>query len=157
MLYPAWGCRRCEQRFCPPATYADGMKILVAAVAAGGLVLGLASCSSSEDEPMVGGMTECTTPILTEAMEGLIGEQEGVELMSVDQVDCADGWAVVSAVIGDGQMGAPGSYIFQAQGQFWVPYDKANVCGTYNPDEPDAYPSDAEIPQTLYLPGCLAG
>lgn len=133
------------------------MNRIVAAVAACGLVLGLASCSSGEEEPMVGGMTECTTPILTEAMDGLFADQEGVEVMSVDQVDCADGWAVVSAVIGDGQSGAPTSYVFQAQGQFWIPYDKANVCGTYNPDEPDAYPSDAEIPEALYLSGCLAG
>jgi hypothetical protein len=120
------------------------------------LAFGVTSCSS--DEPMVGGMTECTTPILTEALEGLISERgDDIEVMSVDDVSCSDGWAVVSAVVGDGQMGAPSSFIFQAQGQFWVPYDKANVCGTYNPDEPDAYPADAEVPEDLYVAGCLAG
>jgi hypothetical protein len=133
------------------------MKRVIAALAACGIVFGLTACSSSEEEPMVGGMTECTLPILTETMEALYAEQEDVTLMSVDSLDCADGWAVVGAVIGDGQMGAPTSFIFQAQGQFWVPYDKAKVCGTYNPEEPDAYPSDAEVPEALYLAGCLSG
>jgi len=134
------------------------MKRIAAAGAALGLVLSLSACSSSNDGEMVGGMTECTTPILTAELDKLIADRgEGVEVMSVDSVDCADGWAVVSAVIGDGQMGAPTSFIYQAQGQFWVPYDQDKVCGTYDPANPDAFPSDAEIPEALYAAGCLAG
>jgi hypothetical protein len=107
---------------------------------------------------MVGGMTECTTPILTEALEALIAERgDDVQVMSVDSLECADGWAVVSAVIGDGQMGAPTSFIYQQQGQFWVPYDKDRVCGTFDPANPEAYPSDAEVPEALFAAGCLAG
>lgn len=134
------------------------MKRIAAAGAALGLMLALSACSSSNDGEMVGGMTECTTPILTEALEALIAERgDDVQVMSVDSVDCADGWAVVSAVIGDGQMGAPRSFIYQAQGQFWVHYDEDRVCGTSDPANPDAYPSDAEIPEALYPAGCRAG
>ena len=134
------------------------MKPIVSVLVTIGLGLGLGACSSSNDGDMDGGMTECTTPILSAALETLIAERgDEVQVMSVDAVDCADGWAVVSAVIGDGQMGAPTSFIFQAQGQFWIPYDRDRVCGTFNPANPEAYPSDAEVPESLYLVGCLAG
>ena len=52
-------------------------------------------------------------------------------------------------------MGAPTSFVFQQEGQFWVVQDKAKVCGT-NPTTTTA-PADAAIPAALFLPGCAAG
>ena len=52
-------------------------------------------------------------------------------------------------------MGAPTSFVFEQQGQFWVVQDKAKVCGT-NPTTTTA-PADATIPPALFLSGCAAG
>ena len=69
-----------------------------------------------------------------------------------------DGWAVTGGVLANKanpDMGAPTSFVFEQEGQFWVVKDKAKVCGT-NPTTTTA-PADALIPATLFLPGCAAG
>ena len=52
-------------------------------------------------------------------------------------------------------MGAPTSFIFEQEGQFWIPKDKSAVCGT-NPTTTTP-PADAVIPAALFLAGCAAG
>ncbi|MGB6106448.1 MAG: hypothetical protein WBF86_01300, partial [Mycobacterium sp.] len=77
---------------------------------------------------------------------------------TVDDLSCADGWAVTAGVLADKDnpdMGAPTSFVFEQQGQFWVLQDKAEVCGT-DPITTTA-PADALIPAALFLPGCAAG
>jgi len=124
----------------------------------------LAACSSesndSSDEEMVGGMTECTDEIINaEAQSFIASESSGENEWYPDSVNCADGWAVASGINGAaGQSepdvtGAPANVIFQAEGQFWVPKDAMDVCGTM---DGDSYPSDAEIPEDLYF-ACLSG
>lgn len=128
--------------------------------ASAGLVLAsaLSACSvniggSSQASPsMVGGMTECTQDILEKATNDLAASL-GNTIASFDGLECADGWAVTSAVMGD----APQTFIFQAEGQFWVPQDKVKVCGTYDSASPDTVPADATIPSALYTSGCLTG
>ena len=118
----------------------------------------LAACSSSSDSTeAVGGMTECTMDALkTPAADAAtaLGAENTYEL---DGVDCSDGWAVTSGVLSEAgsDMGAPTSFIFQAEGQFWIPKTQAAVCGTPNADDPTAVPEDAEIPSALYEAGCL--
>ena len=118
----------------------------------------LTACSSSSggsseaSASMVGGMTECTQAILEKATNDYAAST-GNSLASFEGLECADGWAVASVVIGD----APQSVIFQAEGQFWIPQDKAKVCGTYDAAAPDTVPEDATIPTDLYPSGCLAG
>lgn len=141
------------------------MRRSLAITSASFLAVGLlAGCSSSDDSSsegeMVGGMTECTDEIINTEAEKYIEEMsDGENAWSPDSVQCADGWAVASGLNGpvdapeDGPQGAPMNIIFQAEGQFWVPKDAADVCGT--PDG-DAYPSDAEIPEALYS-ACLSG
>ncbi len=107
---------------------------------------------------MVGGMTECTKEAL--AAPALAAAQAlGPEnLYTVDQLHCANGWAVTAGILSsksNPSMGAPTSFIFEQEGQFWVPKDKAKVCGT-NPVTTTP-PADAEIPAALFLPGCAAG
>ena len=113
----------------------------------------LAGCGGSDDE-MVGGMTECTLEIVGDAAEEYAATLgDGANNYEIENLECADGWAVTTGVLGDGSgQGAPTSIIFEAGGQFWVPRTQADACGTY--DE-GTYPSDASIPESLYEIGCL--
>jgi len=140
-----------------------GTLLLVTAVVAGAALSG---CSSSSDASSassatptaskVGGMTECTKAAILPTLEA--GLAKDVKVMSWDGLSCADGWAVVGATIGDGEHGAPTSFIFQAEGQFWIPKQQQDVCGTVdNSTNPPAYPVDALIPEALFTEGCLAG
>ena len=138
------------------------MRRSLALVAASIAVAGtLAACSSdSSDGEMVGGMTECTDEIINGEAEKVVDADSGGEnAWSPDSVQCADGWAVASGLIGpvdppaDGPQGAPTNLIFQQEGQFWIPKDPIDVCGTYTDG---SYPSDAEIPEALY-DACLSG
>jgi hypothetical protein len=89
-------------------------------------------------------------------------------------VACDNGWAVVTGILGGGAgeeaaetdaesnsegdsaapQGAPTSFIFEAEGQFWIPKAAADVCGTI---DGTTYPADAQIPEALFTAGCLAG
>jgi hypothetical protein len=130
---------------------------LSAALALAGL--GLAACSSSDsasETPMVGGMTECTKEAVQPAVdEAVLALGSSDNQMPIENLDCADGWAVASGTLGpkdapaDGPQGAPTSFIFEQEGQFWIPKDKAQVCGTSE--------ADSEVPAALYMSGCAAG
>ncbi|MBU6147937.1 MAG: hypothetical protein KGP10_07175 [Actinomycetales bacterium] len=130
----------------------------VAGLGLAGLLL--AACGGGGD-PMVGGMTECTEPVLSEAAIGYAESLSPDNTYTLDGLTCADGWAVTTGTLGpkdppaDGPQGAPTSLIFEAEGQFWIPKEQAAVCGTYNPDDPTAYPADAIVPEALYEIGCL--
>lgn len=107
---------------------------------------------------MVGGMTECTKEALADPALAAAQAMGPDNLYAVDQLNCADGWAVTSGILAskeNPQMGAPTSFVFQQEGQFWVVQDKAKVCGT-NPVTTTP-PADAAIPAALFLPGCAAG
>jgi hypothetical protein len=108
--------------------------------------------------PMVGGMTECTRAALAEPATGAAQSLGPDNVYTVEDLSCADGWAVTSGLLADKSnpnMGAPTSFVFEQQGQFWVLKDKAMVCGT-NPVTTTP-PADAEIPAELFLAGCAAG
>lgn len=113
---------------------------------------------STTDTPMVGGMTECTKAALAEPATQAAQALGADNVFTIDNLDCADGWAVTSGVLSgkdNPQMGAPRSFVFEQQGQFWVPKDKADVCGT----DPvtTTPPDDALIPAALFVAGCAAG
>lgn len=108
--------------------------------------------------PMVGGMTECTREALAEPASQAAQALGPDNLYTVEDLTCADGWAVTSGLLAskdNPQMGAPTSFVFEQQGQFWIPKDKAAVCGT-NPTTTTP-PADAVIPAALFLAGCAAG
>lgn len=132
---------------------------ILALVGAGALTVGLMTACSSDEGEMVGGMTECTNEIINAEAQKVVESEGADNEWYPDSVQCSDGWAIAFGTLGDaGQspedaMGAPTNIIFQAEGQFWIPKDQANVCGTY---EDGDYPSDAEIPEDLY-DACLSG
>ena len=123
----------------------------------------LAACSSSDDSSgegeKVGGMTECTDEIVNAEAQKYVESESADNEWYPDSVECSDGWAVAYGTLGeagqspDDAMGAPTNIIFQAEGQFWIPKQQADVCGTYDDGK---YPSDAEIPEDLY-DACLSG
>ena len=107
---------------------------------------------------MVGGMTECTKTALAEPATQAAQALGANNVYTVDELACADGWAVTSGLLAsteNPETGAPTSFVFEQEGQFWVPKDKAAVCGT-NPTTTTA-PADAVIPAELFLTGCAAG
>lgn len=117
----------------------------------------LAACSSDDsagEGEMVGGMTECTDEIINAEAEKVVDANSGGEnVWEPGSVQCADGWAAaygsnnIADAPADGPQGAPATLIFQQEGQFWIPKDAMDVCGTY---QDGTYPSDAEIPESLY-------
>lgn len=118
----------------------------------------LAACSSSDEPEAVGGMTECTMDALATPAQDAATALGADNVYTIDAVDCSDGWAVTGGILGsseDPETGAPTSFIFQAEGQFWIPKTQAQVCGTPNSDDMTAVPEDAEIPSALYEAGCL--
>lgn len=148
------------------------MKRLVAAT----LLLLAAGCAQHKDAPAtssssppttththstqaeVGGETRCTKEQLADAAAAAARAMGKDNVYTIDDLQCADGWAVTSGLLAstqNPQQGAPTSFVFQAEGQFWVVQDKAKVCGT-NPTTTTA-PADATIPASLFLSGCAAG
>lgn len=114
--------------------------------------------TSTSVPPVIGGMTTCTKAALVEPGAAAARALGPNNVYTVDDLHCADGWAVTSGLLAsrvDPTMGAPTSFVFQQEGQFWVVQDKAKVCGT-NPTTTTA-PADAAIPAALFLPGCAAG
>lgn len=115
----------------------------------------LAACSSSEsEEAQVGGMTECSESIINAEAEKVALEMGSDNQWYPDSVTCSNGWAVATGILGakdapaDGPQGAPTSFIFEQEGEFWVQKDGADVCGT--PPADGGYPDDATIPAPLY-------
>ena len=107
---------------------------------------------------LIGGMTVCTKEALAEPAAAAARALGPDNVYTVDDLHCADGWAVTSGLLAsraNPTMGAPTSFVFEQEGQFWVVQDKTKVCGT-NPTTTTA-PADAAIPAALFLPGCAAG
>ncbi len=106
----------------------------------------------------VGGMTNCTQENLGKAATGAAQALGADNLYTIDDLLCADGWAVTTGILAnrnDPDFGAPTSFIFEQEGQFWVLQDKGKVCGTM-PTTTTA-PVDATIPASLFISGCAAG
>ena len=59
---------------------------------------------------------------------------------------CADGWAVAFPDSGSGEMAVQVTVVLEAEGQFWIPKDRAKVCGKSA--------ADSEVPKSLYRDGC---
>jgi hypothetical protein len=102
------------------------MRIALLSASALVLVAGLAGCSSSEPEA-VGGMTGCTLDALAGPAQEAATALGADNVYTLDGVTCGAGWAVTNGILGpkdapaDGPQGAPTNFIFQAEGQFWIP------------------------------------
>ncbi|MFM8560734.1 MAG: hypothetical protein ACKOB9_01390 [Solirubrobacterales bacterium] len=97
-------------------------------------------------EPMVTtGMAKCTESEISKAVEQTGSQESGEAVLApgADSYKCADGWAVAFANVGTGQEQITTTLVFQAEGQFWVPQDRAKVC-----------PEPSEVPKAIYDLAC---
>ncbi|TDO12125.1 hypothetical protein EV580_3851 [Mycobacterium sp. BK086] len=140
---------------------------LVVAVALSGLVIaGLPACSSSESTatstaPVTSSSApaaDCTKTGLADAATAAVQAVAKENTYRIDDVKCADGWAVTGGLWSsttNPEMGAPTTLVFQQQGSQWLNQDRQKVCGTNASTTPA--PADAKIPAALYEFGCLTG
>ena len=149
----------------------SNMKFAALAGAVALAIAGLSACSSggtateataAAAASPIGGMTTCDKAGLDSSVQAAAVALGADNVFTIDTVECASGWAVVTGILGaadapaDGPQGAPTSFIFEAEGQFWIPKVAADVCGTPWPNTSgtDA-PADALIPADLYATACL--
>jgi len=101
---------------------------------------------------------DCTKTGLADAATKAVQAVAKENTYRIDDVKCADGWAVTGGLWSsttNPDMGAPTTLIFQQQGNQWLNQDKQKVCGTNASTTPA--PADAKIPAALYEFGCLTG
>lgn len=106
---------------------------LPALLAAGALTL--AACGGSSDggstttptEAGGGGVAECTTAALEKATEETAAAA-GITLENTQDYDCADGWAIVFGITKENNIEQTTAFVFEAEGQFWVPVSTADIC-----------------------------
>lgn len=132
------------------------------------LAIMLAGCASQSSDigrtgQTGGGITECTTVAVQPFVTAHVESSDPNNQMPISDLQCADGWAVAAGILGPkdapggGPQGAPTSIVLEAEGQFWIVKDKADVCGTVDPNAPESRPDNALIPTALYESACLAG
>jgi hypothetical protein len=100
----------------------------------------------------------CTKADFTDAAAAAVRAAGTNNVYRIDDVKCADGWAVTSglwASTANPDMGAPSTLVFRQHDGRWVGQDKQRVCGTHATTTPA--PVDAAIPAALYELGCLTG
>lgn len=100
--------------------------------------------------PVVGGMVKCTQNEFANTIEG--GLSAGTKLDSIESFACADGWAYAIAEVGS--PATVSTYVFEAEGQFWIPKDRAKVCGTISPSAPATRPADSQVPAAIWKTAC---
>jgi hypothetical protein len=59
---------------------------------------------------------------------------------------CAGGWAVAFPEAGPQAEAITVTVVLEAEGQFWIPKNRAEVCGSG--------PGDSEVPKSLYRDAC---
>ncbi|MCV7020444.1 hypothetical protein [Mycolicibacterium aichiense] len=128
-------------------------------------IIGLSGCSSS-GSPAPSGTTStrtaaaagCDKAAFADAATAAVHAVSKDNIYRIDNVACADGWAVTSGLwssTANPDMGAPSTLVFAQHGGQWVSQDKQKVCGTNASTTPA--PADATIPAALYQLGCLTG
>ena len=134
--------------------------LVVALLAAGALVAGCGSSSdtasdttakaetatsSTSTDQKVGGTATCDAAAIEKAAQDSPGyENQKVVLEDSSSFECADGWAYAFINAGTGDEAVTGTVVFEAEGQFWIPKDRATVCKA---------PGD-QVPAAIYQPAC---
>jgi hypothetical protein len=134
--------------------------LVVALLAAGALVAGCGSSSdtasdttakaetatsSTSTDQKVGGTATCDAAAIEKAAQDSPGyENQKVVLEDSSSFECADGWAYAFINAGTGDEAVTGTVVFEAEGQFWIPKDRATVCKA---------PGD-QVPAAIYEPAC---
>lgn len=135
--------------------------LAVALLAAGALVAGCGSSSDTASDTTakadtatavdtstgqkVGGTATCDAASIEKAAQDSPGfENQKITLEDSSSFKCADGWAYAFINAGTGDEAITATVVFEAEGQFWIPKDRAKVCKA---------PGD-QVPAAIYQPAC---
>lgn len=108
-----------------------------------------AATNSNGSEAMVTGSAKCDQASLQEAVESWAKANGGGKATLPDasgSYRCADGWAVAFPNVGSGEAEVTVTAVFEAEGQFWIPKDRTQVCGKNA--------AQSEVPASLYKAAC---
>ena len=136
------------------------MKILIASLTTLASAAILFGCSSDDDsastsnatnggEAIVTGSAKCDQASMAEAVASWSKANGGGKAsLPADPVSyrCADGWAVAFPNVGSGEAEVTITAVFEAEGQFWIPKNREQVCGKN--------PAQSEVPSSLYKDAC---
>lgn len=105
----------------------------------------LAGCSSgSGDSTAEASTAECTVEVL----QPIVNDQADIlgrgNVMPIDDLQCADGWAVATGTLQP--KNEPATFIFEGQGSQWVWQEPAVACGKTA--------DSSAIPASLFAVGC---
>ena len=133
--------------------------LITGAVFAATLMIAAYGCSDSSEEQsasggggkaIVTGSAKCDRASMEEAVvvwSKSFGEGEKATLPDTEgSYRCADGWAVTFPDIGPSDTAVTVTAVFEAEGQFWIPKDRAEVCGKNA--------QDSAVPASLYRDAC---
>lgn len=110
---------------------------------------GSGSNSTTGETGIVTGSANCDQASLAKAVADwgkANGGQKATLPSSPKSYKCADGWAVAFPNVGSGEGEVTVTAVFEAEGQFWIPKDRSQVCGK------NAAQSD--VPKSLYKDAC---
>ncbi len=100
-------------------------KIFVSLAGASALALTLAACGGSgDDTPDGGGAAVCDDATMENLAEGAAGDS----FTSFNGYECADGYALVTAITTDNDVEQTQVYLFQAEGSNWALQQRDAVC-----------------------------
>ncbi len=125
-----------------------------------GAPTGATPTTPAASSSLVGGMTTCDAAALAEpAAAAVAADSPDMKLGEFYEVECADGWAaaIVDVLSTDPAASGDGfaiTLVFQAEGQFWIPKDRTEVCGTPSTTDPAARPDDAQVPAQIWPTAC---
>ena len=132
--------------------------LIAGAIVAGTLMLGAYGCSDSGEDSSSGeggdaivtGSAKCDRSSMQEAAvvwNKSFGDGGKVTLPDTpDAYRCADGWAVAFPEVGPESTAVTVTAVFEAEGQFWIPKDRAEVCGDSA--------ATSEVPASLFRDAC---
>lgn len=108
-----------------------------------------------EEPESVGGMNDCELGTVQAAVDQAAEALGAGNTFDIFMFTCEDGWLFVEGDLtaeGD-TTSAPTALLFEAEGQFWVPKDLADVCVSEDPDDPASRPGDAFLPVQILNTG----
>ena len=82
---------------------------------------------------------------MTEGINGQVAVQ-GISVSKIDSFACKDGWAFAIAEVGANGHIVVSTYVFQAEGPYWIPQNRSKVCGST--------PQTSKVPASLYTEAC---
>lgn len=140
---------------------AGRLRLLAGVAISAAALLAASGCSGSDQdstssgttgggEAIITGAAKCDQASMQKAVESWAegyGDGEKATLAETSgSFRCADGWAVAFPDLGPAATAVTVTAVFEAEGQFWIPKDRAKVCGDNA--------SDSAVPKSLYRDAC---